>query len=538
MSAIKKIRKVVLIMMVVIMVMMVMMVMIAGTFIRDRQDDYDVDLSGVEVPTYKESTIHFDQGNDSSVSLPFLASAIIDVDGDGVEELFLGGGRNNPDGLFQFDGNTLVAMKNNRGLTKGNVASLGSVVLDCDADGWQDLLVAREDGIWLHRNDKGSFTAQKLNATMPEDTVPLSIALVDLNRDGAFDMYVAGYIRRDLVEGQNIFREDYGGSSRLFINNGDDTFSDHTQQAGLTYKHNTFQSAFVDIDKDGNEDLVVAHDTGHVVTWRNKGDMKFERVTNPNSRNYSYPMGIGIADLGNDGFADFFFSNVGSTPPNFIIRGDLTDEQVSNWKWILFRNKGGFKFEDIADQVKIADYEFSWGGVFEDLNLDGFEDLIVSENYIGLLPHKIPFLRLNGRLLLQKSSGEFAPAEKKAGVINRAYSISPLTADFNQDGRPDIVHANLNGDSKLFLSKAGEGNYLKVELPHTIGSIAANVSVTLADGRTLRRPYVSGEGLCSDSSRIIVFGLGDTLAEEIMVTYVSGATDSRTGDFKNQLVRF
>ena len=89
MSALKKIRTVVAIMMVVTMVMMVM---IAGKFILDRQDDYDVDLSGVEVPTYKESTISFDQGNDSSVSLPFLASAIIDFDGVGVEELFVGGG--------------------------------------------------------------------------------------------------------------------------------------------------------------------------------------------------------------------------------------------------------------------------------------------------------------------------------------------------------------------------------------------------------------------------------------------------------------
>jgi hypothetical protein len=248
-------------------------------------------------------------------------------------------------------------------------------------------------------------------------------------------------------------------------------------------------------------------------------------------------MGIGITDLGNDGFADFFFSNVGSTPPNFLIRGELTDQQVSNWKWILFKNKGGFVFEDIADKAKIADYEFSWGGVFEDLNLDGMEDLIVSENYVGLPPHKLPFLRLNGRLLLQTPNGEFAPAEKEAGVINRTYSISPLTADFNGDGRPDIVHANLNGPSKLFLSKPGKGNYLKVALPDNVSSIAATVTVTLSDGRVLSRPYVSGEGLCSDSSRIIVFGLGDASATEVKVNYVDGRDDAKMGSFRNQLVK-
>jgi len=514
------------------------MVMMAGNFILDRQDDYDVDLSDVEVPNFEESVIEFNQGNDFSVSLPFLASAIIDVDGDGIEELFLGGSQSTPDALFKFQDNKLVGIEGALGIVKGKTASMGSVVLDVDNDGRQDLLVAREDGIWLHHNNGKSFSAQKLNAQMPDDTLALSIAVADLNRDGAFDMYVAGYIRHEYVEGQNIFREGYGGSSKLFINNGDNTFTDITEQAGLTYKHNTFQSAFIDIDRDGNEDLVVAHDTGHVATWRNKGDMSFERVSNPNTSQYSYPMGLGITDLGNDGLVDFFFSNVGSTPPDFMIRGKLTGEQISNWKWMLFKNKGGFEFGDVAAKVKIADYEFSWGGVFEDLNLDGAEDLIVSENYIGLPPHKLPFLRSNGRVLLQKPNGEFAPAEQEAGVINREYSIAPLTADFNQDGRPDIVHANLNGDSKLFLSTAGKGNYLKVELGSDVSSIGANVKVQLSDGRTLSRPYVSGEGLCSDSSRIIIFGLANTSAKSVEVAYVNGVRKAKNGNFSNELIQF
>lgn len=519
-------------------IVIILMIMVAGSFVLDRQDNYGVDLSGVEVPKFEESVIEFNQGNDFSVSLPFLASAIIDVDGDGVEELFLGGSKNTPDGLFAFKDNKLVAIEGALGITKGKTASMGSVVLDVDNDGRQDLLVAREDGIWLHRNDGKMFSTQKLDAKMPDDTLALSIAVADLNRDGAFDMYVAGYIRHELVEGQNIFREGYGGSSKLFINNGDNTFTDMTEQAGLTYKHNTFQSAFIDIDRDGNEDLVVAHDTGHVVTWRNKGDMSFERVSNPNSSEYSYPMGLGITDLGNDGLADFFFSNVGSTPPDFMIRGKLTEQQISNWKWILFKNKGNFEFEDIAAKAKIADYEFSWGGVFEDLNLDGAEDLIVSENYIGLPPHKVPFLRANGRVLLQKPNGEFSPSERQSGVINREYSISPLTADFNQDGRPDIVHANLNGNSKLFLSTAGKGNYLKVALGSDVASIGANVKVELSSGKILSRPYVSGEGLCSDSSRIIIFGLADASVKSIEVTYVNGVRKAKNGNFSNELIQF
>lgn len=520
------------------LIIITIVVMVGVMSILDRGDDYTVDRSGVSVPLYTASSIVFDQGNDFSSSLPFLASAIIDVDGDGVEELFLGGGQANSDGVFRFQDGELVAVPGAAGIAKGDVASLGSVVLDVDQDGDQDLIVVREDGIWLHSNSGGIFSGIRLDAEMPDGTVPLSVAVADLNRDGAFDMYVAGYIRHDLVEGQNLFREGYGGSSRMFLNNGDNTFADITEQAGLTYKHNTFQSAFIDVDRDGNEDLVVAHDTGHVRTWRNLGNMKFASVDNPNTDVFSYPMGIGITDLENDGLADFFFSNVGSTPPNFMIRGDLTDDQVSNWKWILFNNKGDFAFEDIAEKAKIADYEFSWGGVFEDLNLDGREDLIVSENYIGLPPHKVPFLRLNGRLLLATPSGEFAAAEKDAGVINRAYSISPLTADFNGDGRPDIVHANLNGPSQLFLSQPGEGSYLKVILPQDIGSIAATVTATLSDGSEISRPYVSGEGLCSDSSHTLILGLGDAEAISVSVDFINGRRVRQSGSFRNQTLVF
>jgi hypothetical protein len=523
---------------IVMTLVVVMMLMVMGKFINDRQDNYDVDKSMLSVPTYTESMIEFNQGNDFTQSIPFMASAIIDIDGNGVEELFLGGSKNTPDGLFEYKNGALVAMGSTLGITKGSVATYGAVVLDVNRDSKQDLIVAREDGVWLHTNLGGKFNSVKLDSVMPEGTVPLSIAVADLNRDGAFDMFISGYIRHDLVEGQNLFKENYGGESRLFINNGDNTFRDITDEAGLTYKHNTFQAAFLDLDKDGLEDLTVVHDTGHIMTYKNLGNMKFKRMNNPSSNEYSYPMGLGITDLGNDGLPDFFFSNVGSTPPNFMIRGDLTDEQVSNWKWFLFKNRGDFKFDDVAQEMKIADYEFSWGGVFEDLNLDGLEDLIVSENYIGLPPHKMPFLRLNGRLLLQTPAGEFAPAGAEAGVQNRLYSITPLTADFNKDGYPDIIHANLNSASKLFMSKGGDANYLKVSLKDNVDSIGATVSVTLDDGTKLSRPYVSGEGLCSDSSHTIIFGLGKASASKVHVSYLDGRNLVQDVDSNTKLVRF
>jgi len=506
----------------------------------DSRIDYDVSTAGVSIPQYTAVDIPFDQENRFTTAHPFAAGAIIDIDNDGVEELFLGGGPGQPDALLRYSDGAFEMIADAAGIEKPEeTASFGASVIDTDGDGFDDLLVSRTDGIWLHRNLGGRFSGVKLPLAIPEDTTPMSVAIADLNRDGHFDLYVAGYVRFDLVQGQNIFNlEGYGGASRMYMNQGDNTFEDVTDSVGLTYKHNAFMGIFVDVDRDGDEDLVVVHDTGQVRTWENNGDGTFANRKNPNSDYYSYPMGIGVGDYNNDGWVDFAFSNVGTTPPNFMIHGDLTENQVSNWKWLFFENLGGFEFRDAAEDVKVADYEFSWGMTLEDLNLDGREDLIVSENYIGLPIHKIPALRLPGRLMIQNTEGEFAAVGKQAGVVNKRYSIAPITADFNADGYPDIVHVNIAGRSQAFLSNGGDNAYLKVKLPNRVSSIAATVEVTLADGSMLTKSFVSGEGLCSDPSHTLIFGLGDQQANDVNVTFIDGRTQALSGDWRNETVIF
>lgn len=506
----------------------------------DWQIDYDVSTDGLNIPVYAEQVIEFKHDHQEAKSLPFMASAVIDIDNDGVEELFLGGAYNQPDGMFRFSGNQFVDVSSATGLKKdSNDATMGSVVMDVDNNGYSDLIVARESGIWLHKNNGGQFSSEKLDAPLDDETTPLSIAIADINRDGHFDMYVSGYIRLDLVEGQNIFnKEGYGGTSALLLNNGDNSFSDITESAGLYFKHNTFLGVFVDLDGDRLEDLVVAHDTGQVRSWKNMGDSKFENMPNPNSDQSSYPMGIAVSDYNNDGRVDLFFSNVGSTAPDMLVKGDLRDDQVLNKKWMLFENQGDFKFADVAHERKLADYEFSWGAVFEDFNLDGLDDLVVSENYIGCPPHRLPFLRLPGRFMLQNQQGEFAEVGAIAGIDNKYYSISPITADFNQDGAPDLVHINLKDKPRAFLSQAPSNNYLKVKLPDNVSSIGAMVTVTRDDGSKLYKPFISGEGMSSDQSHVLIFGLGQGSAQTVEVKFLNGVEMVERGSFSNTQLKF
>ena len=96
-----------------------------------------------------------------------------------------------------------------------------------------------------------------------------------------------------------------------------------------------------------------------------------------------------------------------------------------------------------------------------------------------------------------------------AGVVNKHYAISPLVADFNDDGYPDLVWVNLDGPVRAFLNEGGDAHYLKVKLPDAPESLGAIVRVTTGDGQTLTRHLVSNEGLLSEQSHVLIFGLGD-----------------------------
>ncbi|MGJ8609754.1 MAG: FG-GAP repeat domain-containing protein [Octadecabacter sp.] len=527
--------------MVVVPVVGTMFVVMTAYTYNDSRIDYDVDLGDTVLPAFDQTEVPFDHAFNGDMSLPITGSAVIDIDGDGTEELFIGGGYQQENGVFRYVDGAFEPIADQAGLTKpADGAALGPIVLDVNEDGQPDMLVTHAEGIWLYTNDGGTFTSARLDAEMNSDTTGMSITVADVNADGFFDMYVSGYVQAPKIEGLNIFNQDgYGGTSELFINNGDNTFTNETRERGLYFLHNTFQATFGDFEGDGDMDLIVAHDTGHARTYVNDGTGNFTNTANPNSDLSSYPMGIGIADINNDGLTDYSFSNIGSTPPTFMVSGDLRDDQTLYRDWIVFEADGTGGFTDAAEALKVADYEFAWGMSHEDLNLDGREDLIVSQNFVKAPFHKIPFMRLPGRMFVQTNAGEMAEVGAEIGVVDKQYSIVPLTADFNGDGRPDVVHINLAGPSQAFISTGDTANgFLKIQLPDTIASIGAIATVTLEDGTQIYKPFVSGEGLASDSSHMIIAGLGDQSATSVDVTYLDGTTAIQSGSFRDETLTF
>lgn len=459
-------------------------------------------------------------------SLPFMAAVVIDIDGDGRDEAFLGGGRTQQDALLAFDaaagGFRDIAAE--RGLSRNaGDATMGGGAIDIDGNGAPELFVARESGVWLYRNRGGTFDGAKLDLPIDADTVPLSIAFGDVNRDGAVDFYLSGYLRNDLVEKQTKFTGDYGGHSYLFVNNGDGGWRDATEEYGLKRQHNTFTALFTDLDNDGDGDLVVAQDTGHVEMWENAGAPPMRRIENPSV--YSYPMGIAAGDINDDGLTDLYFSNVGPTIPEAVVRGDLPADAPFNSDYMLFENKGGLKFEDAARRYKAARLGFGWGAVAADLDLDGWEDLTVEQNYAKFDSEAI-IHRYGGKILRNQNGQNFAPVEKRAGAVNRRFGLSPMIGDYDGDGLPDLILANLKGPARAFLNRTPNAKSIRLAFPDNVASLHARVEI-VAGGRTMHREIVSGQGLSSDQSSSLFVGLGDAAAaERVTIRFADGRVET------------
>lgn len=488
---------------------------------------YDVSIDESQIPIFANIPLQFSHQYDNKKSLPIAPSAVIDIDNDGIDEVIFGGGLHQHDVILKFSEDKFVDITSQTGFgEKGNFTSTGIATADFDNNGFQDIIVGREDGLHIYYNTNGKFTHKVIQTPLNSKSTPAGITLGDIDKDGDIDIFLSTYIKKEMMKGQTIFEDKtYGSTSELLINDGNENFTSITKQAGLEYVHNTFMAILIDVDGDGDLDLVVAHDTGEIRTYKNNGNSTFTMVDNPATNKFAYPMGIAVGDYNNDGKIDFAFSNTGSTLPRFMAKGDIKDESKFNEKYLLFRNDGDFKFTDVANVTKIADYEFSWGLVFADMNNDGLQDLIVAENYVDLLPNKI--FRLPSRMLIQKEDHTFVPTEKESGVVNPNFGITPLVSDFNNDGSLDMIWTNINSPSLAYLNKGNRNNFIKVHISKNAETIGAIVTISLPSGKRLTDHLITGEGLGSDQTATLNFGLGlETSIKSVSVKYLDGTVET------------
>ncbi|MDA1265681.1 MAG: VCBS repeat-containing protein, partial [Planctomycetota bacterium] len=321
--------------------------------------------------------------------------ALGDVNGDGLEDLYLAMGTGVPNLLLlrRPDG-TLEE----RGQAAG-VAWLddtkGVLLLDFDGDGDKDLLAAIGPALVLHHNDgDGVFTpASSLQAESPSPFY--SLAAADFDLDGDLDIYALRYVQS--AYGQSIprpFQDARNGpGNHLLRNDGPEGFVDVTAEVGLSAGNDRFSLAasWVDYDRDGDPDLYVANDFGRNNFYRNDDGRFVDVAAELGIEDQAAGMGVSWADVDRDGDLDLHVSNMFSSAglrvaylPGFKSADDAearsAAQRHAQGNSLFLNGAGGF--EEVGGRAGIRMGRWSWGGRFVDLDGNGHQDLVVPNGFM------------------------------------------------------------------------------------------------------------------------------------------------------------
>jgi len=338
---------------------------------------------------------------DTRLGLPLLGHAagiaVGDVDGDGLEDLYLcqPGGLPNKLLLHRPDG-TLVDGSAQAGVDFLDF-SRSALLLDLDGDGDRDLVVTVVDQLLMLSNDgKGRFW---LEAALPAPFTT-SLAAADFDLDGDLDLYACAYASPYDHSALPLPYQDArnGKPNFLLENQGDWIFLDVTEACGLQHNNDrfSFAASWEDYDDDGDPDLYVANDFGRNNLYRNDADGDARRFVDVAAEagveDVSAGMGVSWGDYDGDGHFDLYVSNMYSSAGRRIayqrrfqeaaagdVRALFQRHAHGN---TLFRNTGDGRFLDVTAQAGVEMGRWAWGALFCDLDADGWLDLLSPNGFV------------------------------------------------------------------------------------------------------------------------------------------------------------
>ncbi len=432
--------------------------------------------------------------------------------------------RNNGDGTFT---NTAA---------QAGIADLrggwGSLFADYDNDGYLDLYITR--GGWsgaaentlYHNNGDGTFTDVTHTAGVADPQSSFCAAWADYDNDGYIDLYVADGVIGD------------GAANALYRNNGDGTFTNTAEVAGVADTGNSLGTAWGDYDKDGYIDLHVVNFGQSNVLYRNNGDGTFTDVTPTTGMNLPVTDAFVtfFLDVDNDADLDIFISNSGSFQA--FIAGQITGTAPHDAdRQVLYRNNGDGTFTDVTRESGLYHAFGAMGANFGDINSDGYLDIYLATGapQMGRLERDALF-RNNG-------DGTFSDATVALGLGNIGKGHGVTFGDIDTDGDVDIyvpVGGAFIGDQwhNLFYQNTGTGNnYLNLKLVGVKSNRdGIGAKVTLRLGKDIIYREVSGGcGFGSTNSLSLEVGLGThTKVDTLEIVWPSGQMDTHRNLSINQ----
>jgi hypothetical protein len=344
-----------------------------------------------------------------------------DYDNDGYADLFFAG----PSGgkLYRNTGKGTFEDVTERAGLGGDVArwAQGAVFADYNNDGFLDLYITKTPNTsnkLLRNNGDGTFTDVTKEAGLELATYSTTAAFGDVDNDGYLDLFVTVYGNALERSPDPPYHDRRGLPDHLYHNNGDGTFTDITEEAGVGDTGWGLGMTFVDYDNDGDLDIYIANDFGANSLYQNDGTGHFKNVSREaGAIDYGFGMCASIGDFNNDGNMDIYVSNIYSgtswylqhTFTHFLwvraIDPPRTLETIKTG-WEVYRNVGAFSglssigkkfgagnsllenqgdgtFKSVGVDKAVNMAGWAWGSDFFDFDNDGNLDIHAVNGWIS-----------------------------------------------------------------------------------------------------------------------------------------------------------
>jgi enediyne biosynthesis protein E4 len=447
----------------------------------------------------------FDYNHDGLLDLYVLSGRYID----GVTNHSKADGQTATNHLYRNNGDGTFTDVTAQAGVSGKGFAMGLTVGDYDNDGYEDIYVTNwSSAILYHNNGDGTFTDVTEAAGVQNNHFGVGAAFLDYDRDGKLDLFVGNYLKFDPNSKKPYYSAeafagplDYEGeASRLFHNNGDGTFTDVSEKAGVANPAGRAMGVTVgDYDNDGWPDIYIANDAMESYLYHNNHDGTFTNVAVEQGVAYGTngdtpsAMGPILADYNNHGELDLFVS----------------DMRYSR----LFRNshKEGF-FVDTTLESGIAQTTgqfVGWGDAVMDFDNDGWKDVFIANGGLHwLVPQEASLFRNN-------ANGTFTDVSLDAGSFLKTKNVGrgACFADYDNDGYIDAFVVVLGGKGILVHAKppiGAKNHWLTLKLVGTASNrdgFGARIEATAGDLHQVVE-NVPQSGYLSQNDPRPHFGLG------------------------------